>query len=75
MRYYALKVKSDYPNRYYRIVGPAKPEDKTDTTSITPDHLVVIVENDHNWRPVFTLSRGGWSGLYVTDKHGITVEQ
>lgn len=73
MRYFAIKVKSDYPNRY-RIIVPAKPEDKTDN-NIPPGHLVVIIENEHNWRPVFTLSRGVWSGLYVTDIHGITVEQ
>ncbi len=73
MRYFALKVKSDYPNRY-RIIGSAKPEDKTDIHPV-PDHLVVIIENEHNWRPVFTLSRGGLSGRYVTDTHGVNVEQ
>jgi hypothetical protein len=73
MRYCAVKVKSDFPNRY-RIVGFAKPDDKTDQ-STAPNHPVVIIENERNWCPVFTLSRGGLSGLYVTDKHGINVEQ
>jgi len=73
MRYFAIKVKSEFPNRY-RIIGPAKPEDKTDS-NVVPGHLVVIIENEHNWRPVFTLSRGGLTGLYVTDTHGVNVEQ
>ena len=74
-RYIAEKVASDLPARY-RITGVALASDSTDyqPTGRLPERIVLVLEELY-WCPVISVSIGGLTGRYVTDRVGIEVEQ
>lgn len=74
LRYMAVKVESDVPLRY-RLIGPATQHDRTDASTV-PKHLVLLLDSEHRYRSVITLSRGGFPPhRLITDAFGINIEQ
>lgn len=70
IRYLALRVVSDQPNRF-RLVGPAAPDDRTDPGM--PAHQAVLrLRSEDDWVSVVSLTQVG-TGL-IPNFHDITVE-
>ena len=74
-RFFAVRVTSERGSNIYRLVGLAKPEDKTHSPKVGhwPDYLI-LTGNETNWNPIVTLSISPLSGKMFVDTN-LSVEQ
>lgn len=77
-RYVAVRVTSEIGPNVYRLIGPAKEDDKAipHPRYGWPEQVIALLKDERNYRPtvrIIASTMRPWS--YLADAHGISIEE